>query len=43
LVAASSALPAPLVRHYALSEGDTVFFDADGDALKLKFVRICQP
>ena len=33
-------IPAPLVRQYALSQGDTVFFAPDGDALKLKFLKL---
>jgi antitoxin component of MazEF toxin-antitoxin module len=33
-------IPAPLVRQYALSQGDTVFFAPDGDVLKLKFLKL---
>jgi antitoxin component of MazEF toxin-antitoxin module len=33
-------IPAPLVRQFALSQGDTVFFDADGDGLRLKFLKL---
>ncbi len=33
-------IPAPLVRQYALSQGDAVFFDADGDGLRLKFLKL---
>jgi antitoxin component of MazEF toxin-antitoxin module len=33
-------IPAPLVRQYALSHGDTVFFDPDADGLKLKFLKL---
>ena len=33
-------IPAPLVRHYDLRQGDTVFFDTDGDGLRLKFLKL---
>jgi antitoxin component of MazEF toxin-antitoxin module len=33
-------IPAPLVRQYDLSQGDTVFFNADGDGLRLKFLKL---
>ena len=33
-------IPAPLVRQYALSQGDNVFFVEDGDGLKLKFLKL---
>ncbi len=33
-------IPAPLVRQVDLSQGDTVFFDADGDSLRLKFLKL---
>jgi antitoxin component of MazEF toxin-antitoxin module len=33
-------IPATFVRQYALSQGDTVFFDADGDGLRLKFLKL---
>jgi antitoxin component of MazEF toxin-antitoxin module len=33
-------IPAPLVRQYDLSQGDTVFFDTDGDGLRLKFLKL---
>ena len=33
-------IPAPLVRLYDLRTGDTVFFDPDGDALKLRFLKL---
>jgi antitoxin component of MazEF toxin-antitoxin module len=33
-------IPAPLVRQYALSQGDNVFFVEDGDGLRLKFLKL---
>jgi hypothetical protein len=33
-------IPAFLVRQYALSQGDTVFFYPDADGLKLKFLKL---
>ncbi len=33
-------IPAPFVRQFDLSQGDTVFFDADGDSLRLKFLKL---
>lgn len=33
-------IPAPLVRQFALSHGDTVVFDQDSDGLKLKFLKL---
>jgi antitoxin component of MazEF toxin-antitoxin module len=33
-------IPAPLVRQYDLRTGDTVFFAPDGDALKLRFLKL---
>jgi hypothetical protein len=33
-------IPATFVRQFNLSQGDTVFFDPDGDGLKLKFLKL---
>jgi antitoxin component of MazEF toxin-antitoxin module len=33
-------IPAPLVRRYDLSHGDTVVFNQDSDGLKLKFLKL---
>ena len=33
-------IPAPLVKQYALSQGDTVFFAPDADGLRLKFLKL---
>jgi antitoxin component of MazEF toxin-antitoxin module len=33
-------IPAPLVRQYDLSQGDTVFIAPGGDALKLRFLKL---
>ena len=33
-------IPAPLVRQYALSHGDTVLFDPEDNGLKLKFFKL---
>ena len=33
-------IPAPLVKQYELSQGDTVFFAPDSDGLRLKFLKL---
>ena len=33
-------IPAFFVRQYDLSQGDTVFFNADSDGLRLKFLKL---
>jgi antitoxin component of MazEF toxin-antitoxin module len=33
-------LPAFFVRQYALSHGDTVFFEPDDNGLRLKFLKL---
>jgi antitoxin component of MazEF toxin-antitoxin module len=33
-------IPAPIVRQFDLSHGDTVFFDPDATGLRLKFLKL---